>query len=68
MLMAFNQNYNYHTHTYRSGHSRYVSDETILEAARSNGIQMLGFTEHIPNPELVLPEDSCIVIYFSGSG
>ena len=57
MLMAFNQNYNYHTHTYRSGHSRYVSDETILEAARSNGIQMLGFTEHIPNPELVLPEE-----------
>ena len=57
MLMAFNQNYNYHTHTYRSGHSRYVSDETILEAARSNGIQLLGFTEHIPNPDLVLPEE-----------
>ncbi len=55
--MAFNQNYNYHTHTYRSGHSRYVSDETILEAARNNGIQMLGFTEHIPNPDLVLPEE-----------
>lgn len=55
--MAFNQKYNYHTHTYRSGHSRYVSDETVLEAAKSIGIEMLGFTEHIPNPELVLPEE-----------
>ena len=32
------QNFNYHTHTYRSGHSEYVSDEEILETAKQMGI------------------------------
>lgn len=51
------QNFNYHTHTYRSGHSEYTSDEEILQVAKSVGISMLGFSEHIPNPDLVLPDE-----------
>jgi histidinol-phosphatase (PHP family) len=52
------QKFNYHTHTYRSGHSEYVSDEEMLLAAKREGIVALGFTEHIPNPDLVLPEEN----------
>ena len=51
------QNFNYHTHTYRSGHSEYASDEEILQVAKSMGISMLGFSEHIPNPNLILPDE-----------
>ena len=51
------QNFNYHTHTYRSGHSEYASDEDILQVAKSAGISMLGFSEHIPNPNLILPDE-----------
>lgn len=51
------QNFNYHTHTYRSGHSEYASDEEILQVAKSVGISMLGFSEHIPNPNLILPDE-----------
>lgn len=51
------QNFNYHTHTYRSGHSEYASDEKILQVAKSVGISMLGFSEHIPNPNLILPDE-----------
>ena len=51
------QNFNYHTHTYRSGHSEFVSDEEMLQAAKSIGISMLGFSEHIPNPDLILPDE-----------
>ena len=51
------QNVNYHTHTYRSGHSEYVSDEEILQVAKSVGISMLGFSEHIPNPNLILSDE-----------
>lgn len=50
--------FNYHTHTYRSGHSEYASDEEILMAAKQAGITMLGFSEHIPNPDLVLPDEN----------
>ena len=57
------QAYNYHTHTYRSGHGEYCSDKEIVEKARTNGIMQLGFSEHIPNPSLVLPdEDSRMLI------
>ena len=56
------QNFNYHTHTYRSGHSEYVSDEEMLMAAKAEGITSLGFTEHIPNPDLVLPEENNQII------
>ncbi len=54
----FRQNFNYHTHTFRSGHSQFVSDEEMLEAAKNMGITMLGFTEHIPNPPLILPDEN----------
>ena len=51
------QDFNYHTHTYRSGHSEYVTDEEILKAAKEAGISKLGFTEHIPNTDLELPDE-----------
>ena len=54
---VFGQSFNYHTHTYRSGHSEYASDEEMLQAARDMGISMIGFSEHIPNPDLVLPDE-----------
>lgn len=54
---AFGQSFNYHTHTYRSGHSEYATDEEILQVAKSVGISMLGFSEHIPNPNLILPDE-----------
>ena len=57
------QKFNYHTHTYRSGHSEYVSDEEMLLAAKAEGITSLGFTEHIPNPDLVLPEENIKMLY-----
>ena len=55
---GFNQEFNYHTHTYRSGHSTYTSDEEMLAAAKEAGITMLGFSEHIPNPDLILPDEN----------
>lgn len=54
---SLGQSFNYHTHTYRSGHSEYASDEEILQVAKSVGISMLGFSEHIPNPNLILPDE-----------
>ena len=51
------QNFNYHTHTYRSGHSEYANDEEVLQVAKSVGISMLGFSEHIPNPNLILSDE-----------
>ena len=57
MRRGFDQKFNYHTHTYRSGHSEYASDEEMLQAAKSMGISMLGFSEHIPYPDLVLPDE-----------
>lgn len=55
---VFKQNFNYHTHTYRSGHSEYCSDEEILKASKQKGITKLGFSEHIPNPSLILPDEN----------
>lgn len=54
---ALGQDFNYHTHTYRSGHSEYCSDEEILKASKQKGITKLGFSEHIPNPSLILPDE-----------
>ena len=51
------QDFNYHTHTYRSGHSEYASDEEILESVRQAGISMIGFSEHVPNTDLELPDE-----------
>ena len=53
----FEQGFNYHTHTYRSGHGEYCTDREIIDAAKRNGINTLGFTEHIPNPDTVLPDE-----------
>ena len=53
----FGQKFNYHTHTSRSGHSEFVSDEEMLLEARKAGLSMIGFSEHIPNPELLLPDE-----------
>ena len=52
------QDFNYHTHTYRSGHSEYVSDEEMLKAAKEADINMLGFSEHVPNPDFELPDEN----------
>ena len=49
------QEFNYHTHTYRSGHSEYVSDKQMVEAAKRAGFTMLGFSEHAPFPEMTPP-------------
>ena len=54
---ALAQSFNYHTHTYRSGHGEYCSDVEIVQTAKANGITTLGFSEHIPNPSLVLPDE-----------
>ena len=54
----FRQNFNYHTHTYRSGHSDFTSDEELVQAAKNMKIDVLGFTEHIPNPPLILPDEN----------
>lgn len=51
------QSFNYHTHTFRSGHGEYCSDAEIVKTAKENGITKLGFSEHIPNPSLVLPDE-----------
>lgn len=51
------QSFNYHTHTFRSGHGEYCSDAEIVKTAKENGITTLGFSEHIPNPSLVLPDE-----------
>lgn len=51
------QSFNYHTHTFRSGHGEYCSDAEIVKTAKENGITILGFSEHIPNPSLVLPDE-----------
>lgn len=51
------QSFNYHTHTFRSGHGEYCSDAEIVKTAKENSITTLGFSEHIPNPSLVLPDE-----------
>lgn len=60
---ALGQDFNYHTHTYRSGHSEYCSDEEILKASKQKGITKLGFSEHIPNPNLILPDENHRMLY-----
>lgn len=45
-------NYNYHTHTYRCGHAANVSDQEYVDSAKEAGITSLGFSDHIPNPEM----------------
>lgn len=40
---------NYHTHTFRCGHGAGQEEDMVL-AARSMGMQELGFSEHVPLP------------------
>ncbi len=47
-------NYNYHTHTFRCNHATGAEEEYILRAIE-NGIEYMGFSEHIP---LVLDDGS----------
>lgn len=46
------QTFNYHTHTNRCGHAGISEDSEYVERARANGIKQLGFSDHIPVPEL----------------
>lgn len=55
--LKFEQGFNFHTHTYRSGHGQYCTDSEIVESAKKSGITSLGFSEHIPNPDTVLPDE-----------
>lgn len=52
-----NDIFNYHTHTYRSGHSDYMSDEEMLLEARNAGFTSLGFSEHIPFTSYEIPQE-----------
>ena len=40
---------NYHTHTYRCGHA-VGEDRQYVETAIRRGLQVLGFSEHVPMP------------------
>lgn len=46
------QTFNYHTHTNRCGHAGISEDREYVERARANGITQLGFSDHVPVPEL----------------
>lgn len=52
------QTYNFHTHTNRCGHAEYCTDLEILSNAKEVGITTIGFSEHIPNPPLILPDEN----------
>ena len=41
------QKFNYHTHTYRSGHAK-GTDEEYVQAAIKAGYEVLGFSDHAP--------------------
>ena len=41
---------NYHTHTWRCGHSEMVADEAIVQQAIKSGLKVLGFSDHSPWP------------------
>lgn len=45
------QTWNLHTHTFRCGHASGV-DIQYIESAKEAGFKMLGFSEHIPFPEI----------------
>ncbi len=40
---------NYHTHTYRCNHAR-GSEREYIETAIARGVQVLGFSDHVPYP------------------
>lgn len=45
---------NYHTHTSRCGHAIGEDEEYVLAAIKS-GIKILGFTDHVPWPDIIHP-------------
>ena len=45
------QKFNYHTHTIRCGHAQGL-DEQYVQSAINAGFQTLGFSDHIPFPEI----------------
>ncbi len=52
------QSFNYHTHTNRCGHAGILADSEYVAAARVNGITQLGFSDHVPVPELEYQDDN----------
>lgn len=54
------QKFNLHTHTFRCGHASGTDDQMILSAVEA-GFEILGFSDHMPFPELHLP--TCRMTY-----
>lgn len=53
----------FNNYTYRSGKFEYVSDEELLKLAKSMGITIFGFTDIVPNPDLILPDENNRMIF-----
>lgn len=49
-------NYNFHTHTKRCGHAVGEDEEYVLEAIKA-GIQVLGFSDHVPYKYHISPTE-----------
>ena len=54
------QKFNLHTHTFRCGHASGTDDQMVLSAIEA-GFEQLGFSDHMPYPELHLP--TCRMAY-----
>lgn len=52
----FGQDFNYHINATRE--TCVISNEDILRISKDMGISILGFSEHMPNPGLVLPDEN----------
>jgi len=52
------QSFNYHTHTNRCGHAGISSESEYVATAKANGITQLGFSDHVPAPELEYQDDN----------
>lgn len=52
------QSFNYHTHTNRCGHAGISDESEYVATAKANGITQLGFSDHVPVPELEYQDDS----------
>ena len=49
------QDFNYHTHTYRCGHANGTDEDYVLAAIEA-GYKILGFSDHGPYRDLLLPK------------
>ena len=49
------QEYNYHTHTNRCGHAGVSSDSDYIQFAKTAGMKTIGFSDHVPYPDLDYP-------------